>query len=91
MTTETYSFTGNERESMAFTPALDGSVYNCQIRWNISAQRWYILITDNSGNTVLNTPAVGSTNESGINLIAGVFSRTTMIWREQNGLIEVTS
>ena len=91
MTTETYSFTGNERESMAFTPALDGTVYNCQIRWNISAQRWYILITDNSGNTVLNTPAVGSTNESGINLIAGVFSRTTMIWREPNGLIEVTS
>ncbi|MEK6487329.1 hypothetical protein MC52_024810 [Klebsiella michiganensis] len=91
MTTETYSFTGNERESMAFTPALDGTVYNCQIRWNISAQRWYILITDNSGNTVLNTPAVGSTNESGINLIAGVFSRTTMIWREQNGLIEVTN
>ncbi|MBK2607416.1 hypothetical protein [Raoultella ornithinolytica] len=91
MTTETYSFTGNERESMAFTPALDGTVYNCQIRWNISAQRWYILITNNSGNTVLNTPAVGSTNESGINLIAGVFSRTTMIWREQNGLIEVTS
>ncbi|MCD6621058.1 hypothetical protein [Klebsiella michiganensis] len=91
MTTETYSFTGNERESMAFTPALDGTVYNCQIRWNISAQRWYILITDNSGNTVLNTPAVGSTNESGINLIAGGFSRTTMIWREQNGLIEVTS
>lgn len=91
MTTEAYSFTGNERESMAFTPVLDGTVYNCQIRWNISAQRWYILITDNSGNTVLNTPAVGSTNESGINLIAGVFSRTTMIWREQNGLIEVTS
>lgn len=91
MTTETYSFTGNEREIMAFTPALDGTVYNCQIRWNISAQRWYILITDNSGNTVLNTPAVGSTNESGINLIAGVFSRTTMIWREQNGLIEVTN
>ncbi|MCK2101932.1 hypothetical protein [Klebsiella michiganensis] len=91
MTTETYSFTGNERESIAFTPALDGTVYNCQIRWNISAQRWYILITDNSGNTVLNTPAVGSTSESGINLIAGVFSRTTMIWREQNGLIEVTS
>lgn len=91
MTTQTYSFAGNERESMAFTPVLDGAVYNCRIRWNISAQRWYILITDNSGNILLNTPAVGSTNESGINLIAGVFSRTTMIWREQNGLIEVTS
>ena len=36
-------------------------------------------------------PAVGSTNGTGINLIAGVFSETTMIWREQNGVIEVSS
>ncbi|HID7391834.1 TPA: hypothetical protein ACXHUI_004606 [Klebsiella pneumoniae] len=91
MTTETYTFTGNERDSVAFTPTLDSTVYNCQVKWNIAAQRWYILITDNSGNTMLNTPAVGSTNGTGINLIAGVFSRTAMIWREQNGVIEVTS
>lgn len=29
MTTDTYTFTGNERESVAFTPTLDGTVYNC--------------------------------------------------------------
>ncbi|WP_305858497.1 hypothetical protein [Klebsiella pneumoniae] len=41
MTTDTYTFTGNERESVAFTPTLDGTVYNCQVKWNIAAQRWY--------------------------------------------------
>lgn len=91
MSTQNYPFTGNERESMVFTPVLDGSVYNCQIKWNIAAQRWYLLITDNSGNTILNTPMVGSVSDGGINLIYSVFTSTTMIWREKNGQIEVTT
>ncbi len=91
MSTQNYTFTGNERESMSFTPTLDGSVYNCQLKWNISGQRWYLLITDNSGNTILNTAMVGSTTGDGINLIYGVFTSTTMIWREKNGQIEVAS
>lgn len=91
MSTQYYPFTGNERESMLFTPVLDGTVYNCQIKWNIAAQRWYLLITDNSGNTILNTPMVGSVSTGGINLIYGVFTSTTLIWREKNGQIEVTS
>lgn len=91
MTIQNYPFTGNERESMAFTPVLDSTVYNCQIKWNIAAQRWYLLITDNSGNTVLNTALVGSESSGGINLINGVFTSTTLIWREKNGQIEVNS
>ncbi|MEH5014099.1 phage baseplate plug family protein [Phytobacter diazotrophicus] len=91
MSTELYTFTGNERESMLFTAVLDGTVYNCQIKWNIAAQRWYLLITDNSGNTILNTPMVGSVSTGGINLIYSVFSSTTLIWREKNGQIEVTT
>lgn len=91
MSTQSYPFTGNEQESMAFTPVLDGTVYNCQIKWNLAAQRWYLLITDNSGNTILNTALVGSTVASSINLIYGVFTSTTMVWREKNGQIEVTS
>ena len=55
MTSQYYPFTGDERQSMAFTPVLDGTVYNCQLKWNITAQRWYLLITDSSGNTILNT------------------------------------
>lgn len=91
MTIQNYPFTGNERESMVFTPVLDGSVYNCQIKWNISSQRWYLLITDNSGNPLLNTPLVGSMSSGGINLLYGVFTSTTMIWREKDGKIEVNS
>ncbi|MGG6112917.1 hypothetical protein ACQSFK_07885 [Salmonella enterica] len=40
MKSQYYPFTGDERQSMAFTPVLDGTVYNCQLKWNITAQRW---------------------------------------------------
>jgi len=91
MTSQFYPFTGNERQSMAFTPVLDGTVYNCQLKWNIAAQRWYLLITDSSDNTIINTALVGSTVTGGINLVSGIFSSTEMYWREKNGQIEVTS
>ncbi|EKN6093785.1 phage baseplate plug family protein [Yersinia enterocolitica] len=91
MSTEYYVFSGNERESLSFTPLLDGVIYNCQIKWNISAQRWYLSITDNSGNQILTTAMVESTTGMVINLISGVFSSTSMIWRQPNGRIEVTS
>ena len=91
MTTTTYPFTGREQKSMTFAPVLDGTVYTCQMKWNIASQRWYLLILNNAGKPVLNTSVVGSTATAGINLIAGIFSATTMIWREKNGQIEVTS
>ncbi len=91
MSTELYPFTGDEQQSMAFTPVLDGSVYDCQIKWNIAAQRWYLNVSDNSGSRLLTTPMIESTTSTGINLIAGIFSATAMYWRGSNGQIEVTS
>lgn len=91
MSTVNYPFTGREQSSMTFSPILDGNVYTCQMKWNIAAQRWYLQITDSSDNTVMNTAVVGSTTSGCINLIEGVFTATTMIWREKNGQIEVAS
>ncbi len=91
MTTTYYPFTGNELKGMTFTPVLDGTVYNCHLKWNIAAQRWYLLITDSSDNTVINTALVGSTLSGGVNLISAVFNSTSMYWREKNGQIEVIS
>lgn len=91
MSTEYYPFTGNEQKSMEFSPVLDEEVCNARIKWNIAAQRWYLYISDNSGKVIINTALVGSTSSGGINLISGAFSTTTMIWREKDGQIEVTS
>lgn len=91
MSTDLYPFSGNEKTSMVFTPVLDGSVYNCQIKWNIAGQRWYLNVTDNSGARLLTTPLIGSPVGADINLLFGVFSSTKMVWRYPNTQIEVIS
>lgn len=89
MSVSFYPFSGNEQKSMVFTPVLDGEVYNCQTKWNIAAQRWYLNITDNSGRRQLTIPAIGSPKGYDINLLVGAFSKTRMVWRVSDGQIEV--
>ncbi|HGE8482418.1 TPA: hypothetical protein ACGD7T_001251 [Serratia marcescens] len=89
MSTTRYPFSGNEQESMIFTPMLDGEVYNCQTKWNIAAQRWYLNITDNSGNRLLTIPMIDSPVGYDINLLIGPFTNTKMVWRYAIGQIEV--
>ena len=86
-----YPFSGNEQKSMVFTPLLDGTVHNCQTWWNIYSQRWYLTITDDSGDRKLTIPIIGSPEGHDINLLTGVFKSTRMMWRTAIGQIEVTS
>lgn len=89
MSTALYPFSGNELKSMIFTPLLDGEVYNCQTKWNIAGQRWYLNITDNSGARQLTMPIIGSPDDYDINLLVGVFDTSKMVWRISSGQIEV--
>lgn len=43
-----------------FQATLDGAQYNVTTTWNIFGQRWYINITDLSGNLIAARPVVGS-------------------------------
>lgn len=76
---------------MVFSPILDGKIYDCRMKWNIAAQRWYLNITDNSGNRKLTMPVVASPVGYDINLLVGAFSTTIMVWRIASGQIEVIS
>ncbi|AHE73400.1 hypothetical protein M942_22555 [Enterobacter ludwigii] len=89
MSTIPYPFSGNEQTSMVFAPVLDGSVYHCQMKWNIAAQRWYLVITDNSGGRILTVPVVASPVGYDINLLVGAFDNTKMVWRDATGQMEV--
>jgi hypothetical protein len=89
MSTILYPFSGNEQTSMVFSPVLDGMVYRCQMKWNIAAQRWYLEITDNSGNRILTVPAVASPVGYDINLLVGAFDKTKMVWRYATSKMEV--
>lgn len=85
----TYPFTGNETKAISFTPTLDGTVYNANITWNLSAQRWYITITSSDGTRMITRALVESPRVTNINILFGVFT-TSLVWRVDDGVIEVT-
>lgn len=43
-----------------FQATLDGNQYNVAVTWNAFGQRYYIAVSDLSGNLILTTPMVGS-------------------------------
>jgi hypothetical protein len=85
----TYPFTGNETKAISFTPTLDGTVYSADVTWNIASQRWYVTITASDGTRIMTRPLIDSPLDRDINLLYGVFT-STMVWRETNGIIEVS-
>jgi len=88
----TYTFTPNISNLYTFQPTLDGIVYSASVPWNIFGQRFYLLITDGSGNLVLNVPLTSSSENatySPINLIAGYFLTSTLYYYQADGIIVV--
>jgi len=84
----TYPFTGNETKAINFMPTLDSVVYNANVGWNLSAQRWYITITGSDGTRMITRPLVESPAGTDINILFGVFA-STLVWRADDGIIEV--
>lgn len=56
----TVNFTPAVGQVFSFQPTIGGTVYTCDVLWNHFAQRYYIQLTDLSGNLVLLRPLVGS-------------------------------
>lgn len=68
---------------------LDGTAYKAQASWNIAGQRWYISLTDGSGNVVWYGPLIGSPMGFDILLAPGVFTQSTLLYRADTGNFEV--
>ena len=67
-----------------FQIAADGKPYSVTVPYSAAAQRYYVQIRTNGGKTVLNRPLV-----SGVNLLFGVFQRTTMTYNAAGAYFEV--
>ena len=85
---------------VAFTPSntgvpfqanvtLDGNLYSLTASWNLAAQRWYLTITDTTGNLVWSGGLVGSPLTSNIYLALGIFTTSTILYREDTGNFEI--
>ena len=58
--------------------------------WNITAQRWYLTLTDQNSVLVWNGALVGSPLNADIYLAPGIFTTSTLLYREDSGNFEVT-
>ena len=68
---------------------LDGQPYKAQAAWNLYGQRWYLSLTDGSGNVAWYGPLIGSPLDADILLAPGVFTTSTLLYRADAGNFEV--
>lgn len=68
---------------------LDGNPYSLAASWNLAAQRWYATLTDTTGNLVWSGALIGSPLTSNIYLALGIFTTSTILYREDTGNFEI--
>lgn len=69
---------------------LDGSSVVGTATWNICAQRWFLSLTDQSGNNLWTGALVGSPDGFDIPLAPDIFSTSSILYRAGSGNFEVT-
>lgn len=73
--------------STTFT--LDNAPYTAAATWNVYGQRWYLTLTDQNANVVWSGALVGSPMNAPIYLAPGIFSTSTLLYREDTSNFEV--
>lgn len=68
---------------------LDGASVVGTATWNVFAQRWYLSLTDQSGNNLWTGALVASPEGFDIQLAPDVFRNSTILYRETSGNFEV--
>lgn len=69
MTTFT-NFAPTPNAPFSFQPTLDGQVYIATVPWLTFGQRWYLNLTDVSGNSIAFLPVIGSATGTNIESIS---------------------
>lgn len=85
-------FTPDENSAPPFKAQFSdaaGKLYNISTWWNMAGQRWYLKVTEPRGEDKLFRPLIGSPQNYDINLISSI-STSKLIYREDNGTLEVT-
>jgi hypothetical protein len=67
---------------------LDNISYNGAVTWNIAGQRWYLSLTDQSGNNIWTGAMIGSPLGYDLYLAPGIFTTSTLLYREDTGNFE---
>ena len=85
----TTPFTPTATQAFTWQPTLDGATYTGVVTWNLTGQRWYLNIYTLQNTRVLTVPVVGSPDGRDINLVAGYFKTSTLVFRQSSQSFEV--
>lgn len=88
--TTLFPFTPTVSQNYTFQPTLDGQVYNVEVTWSLFGQRWLVNCYDLSNNLIFARPLRSSPNNYDINLAAGYFVSSSLVYREQTRNFEVS-
>ena len=68
---------------------LDGTAYTLATMWNLYRADWYVSLTDQSGNLIINQPLVGSPDDYDILIAPGTFTTSTIVYRDSSQRFEI--
>ena len=80
----------NAAPPFAATFTLDGTAYTGSVTWNVTGQRWYFTLSDQSGTVIWNGALIGSPLDFDILLAPNIFTTSTILFREDTNNFEVT-
>jgi hypothetical protein len=76
-------------QQFTFQAILDNQAYQIAVTWNVFGQRWYVNCIAANGTIVFTVPLIGSPGEGDINLAAGYFVISSLIYRASTQQFEV--
>ncbi|CAD6037281.1 hypothetical protein [Escherichia coli] len=82
-------FRPDGRTPFQFTVSVGGTTLFATALWNLYANRYYLKLTDNSGDTVVFCPMVASPDDYDINL-ALAYAPGKLIYRESSNQFEAS-
>lgn len=74
----------------SFNATLDGTSYQLAVTWNVFGQRWYLTCAGSDGTLIFHLPLIGSPNTGDINLAAGYFTTSAVVFRQDTQNFEVS-
>lgn len=84
-----FPFTPTPQQAVTFQATLDDAPYQIVVPWNAYGKRWYVQCIDTTNVLVFNLPLIGSPDNGDINLLAGYFIASTMVFRVSTQTFEI--
>ena len=82
-------FSPPDGKGFDFQATLDGATYRLRCTWNVFGQRWYLTCMTANDVLVFHIPLIASPDDGDINLLAGYFLTSTMVFRDTGHSFEI--